>query len=89
MRAILNKDEVNSNGSLFTRILYFFNLYFQFHCTTGLGYRPMPEDPDNGALIWFQAKNHTNVQKWTRKIDDFLEGMHERWPFLIYNCFQN
>lgn len=40
----------------------------------GLGYRPMPDDPDQGALIWFKANNHTNVQKWTRKIDDFLEG---------------
>ncbi|KAI5744088.1 hypothetical protein M8J77_025514 [Diaphorina citri] len=39
----------------------------------GLGYRPMPDDPDQGALIWFKANNHTNVQKWTRKIDDFLE----------------
>uniref|UniRef100_A0A8D9EUU1 Sodium/potassium-transporting ATPase subunit beta-2 n=1 Tax=Cacopsylla melanoneura TaxID=428564 RepID=A0A8D9EUU1_9HEMI len=38
----------------------------------GLGYRPMPEDPDHGALIWFDAKNHSNVKKWTRKIDDFL-----------------
>ncbi|XP_026680191.1 sodium/potassium-transporting ATPase subunit beta-2-like [Diaphorina citri] len=47
----------------------------------GLGYRPMPDDPDQGALIWFKANNHTNVQKWTRKIDDFLES-HNNPPSL-------
>lgn len=38
----------------------------------GLGYRPMPEDPEHGSIIRFIARNQSNVENWTKKIDSFL-----------------
>uniref|UniRef100_A0A336JWG7 CSON011439 protein n=1 Tax=Culicoides sonorensis TaxID=179676 RepID=A0A336JWG7_CULSO len=39
----------------------------------GLGFRPLPDDPDEGSLIFYEAKNQTQVKVWTDRLDKFLE----------------
>ncbi|KAK3927430.1 Sodium/potassium-transporting ATPase subunit beta-2 [Frankliniella fusca] len=40
----------------------------------GLGFRPISPDVEkDGSLIWYQAKNATNVKTWTDRINTFLE----------------
>ncbi|XP_063701767.1 sodium/potassium-transporting ATPase subunit beta-2-like isoform X2 [Culicoides brevitarsis] len=39
----------------------------------GLGFRPLPDDPDEGSLVWYEAKNQTQVKVWTDRLDKFLE----------------
>jgi len=38
----------------------------------GLGYRPIPEDPDAMASIEYAAANKTAVRYWVNRIDEFL-----------------
>jgi len=40
----------------------------------GVGFRPLPEDPDEIALIRYDPQNQTQVAVWTRRIDEFLEN---------------
>lgn len=40
----------------------------------GLGFRPISPDVEKeGSLIWYQAKNASNVKTWTDRITTFLE----------------
>lgn len=53
----------------------------------GLGFRPLPDDPDEGSLIWYEAKNQTQVKIWTDRLDTFLERKfyyHQIDSFLIF-----
>lgn len=38
----------------------------------GLGYRPMPENIQEGAMIHYTAANKTQVKEWVNRINDFL-----------------
>ncbi|KAL2719454.1 sodium/potassium-transporting ATPase subunit beta-2-like [Vespula squamosa] len=39
----------------------------------GLGFRPISDNPDERSLIWYTASNATEVEKWTKILDKFLE----------------
>jgi sodium/potassium-transporting ATPase subunit beta len=39
----------------------------------GLGVRPLPDDLHRGALIWYDAKEKTQVEYWTRLLSQFLQ----------------
>lgn len=39
----------------------------------GVGLRPIPDDLRRGALIWYDAKEKTQVEYWTRLLSDFLQ----------------
>lgn len=41
---------------------------------TGLGFRPMSPDVEDGSLIYYAAGNSTNVGAWTNQLDQFLAG---------------
>lgn len=43
----------------------------------GVGLRPLPDDLSRGALIWYDAKEKTQVDYWTRLLSEFLQ----RKPF--------
>lgn len=38
----------------------------------GLGYRPMPDEPDTGAMIHYASANKTEVKFWVNRINEFL-----------------
>lgn len=38
----------------------------------GMGFRPLPSSADEGSLIWYQAKNKTNIDSWVNNINKFL-----------------
>ncbi|XP_058808797.1 sodium/potassium-transporting ATPase subunit beta-2-like [Phymastichus coffea] len=40
----------------------------------GLGFRPISNDTSERSLIWYDAKNATQINKWTALLDDFLIG---------------
>ncbi|XP_026471690.1 sodium/potassium-transporting ATPase subunit beta-1-like [Ctenocephalides felis] len=44
----------------------------------GLGFRPIADNTEEGSLIWFDAKNETEVAKWTTIIDEFLAPYKNR-----------
>ncbi|XP_075212360.1 sodium/potassium-transporting ATPase subunit beta-2-like [Lycorma delicatula] len=39
----------------------------------GMGFRPMP-GVDEGSLIWYQARNTSNVETWSKSLDLFLHN---------------
>lgn len=39
----------------------------------GLGFRPLPKNLDKGSLIWFSAKNETQVDHLNDLIEIFLQ----------------
>ncbi|XP_055595814.1 sodium/potassium-transporting ATPase subunit beta-1-like [Uranotaenia lowii] len=39
----------------------------------GVGFRPMPEDPEQGGMIHYRAKNKTEVKYWVGRVEDFLQ----------------
>ncbi|KAJ9595666.1 hypothetical protein L9F63_013132, partial [Diploptera punctata] len=43
----------------------------------GLGFRPMTDISNPGALIWYQAANETNYMHWVRQLESFLEPYKE------------
>lgn len=43
-------------------------------CFTGLGFRPMSPNVEDGSLIYYAADNATNVEAWTTELDKFLAG---------------
>lgn len=44
----------------------------------GVGYRPMPENPESGAMIHYAAANRTEVKYWVDRINEFLEPYKEQ-----------
>lgn len=36
----------------------------------------MPDNIDQKSLVWYNAKNATDVAVWTKRIDKFLSGMN-------------
>jgi sodium/potassium-transporting ATPase subunit beta len=42
----------------------------------GVGFRPLSDRTEEGSVIWYDAKNETQVQKWVTLLDDFLESTH-------------
>uniref|UniRef100_A0A6M2DRV4 Putative sodium/potassium-transporting atpase subunit beta-2-like protein n=1 Tax=Xenopsylla cheopis TaxID=163159 RepID=A0A6M2DRV4_XENCH len=44
----------------------------------GLGFRPIADKTEEGSLIWFDAKNASEVAKWTMRIDEFLAPYKNR-----------
>ncbi|XP_050527453.1 sodium/potassium-transporting ATPase subunit beta-2-like [Daktulosphaira vitifoliae] len=38
----------------------------------GLGFRPRSRNVEDGSLIYYEAKNSTNVDTWVNSLDDFL-----------------
>lgn len=44
----------------------------------GLGYRPMPADVDEGAMIHYTAANKTDVKSWVGRINEFLEPYRDQ-----------
>lgn len=56
-------------SSIFFLIISFFYLT---GTNPGLGFRPIADNTEEGSLIWFDAKNETEVAKWTTIIDEFL-----------------
>ncbi|KAJ1524229.1 hypothetical protein ONE63_010747 [Megalurothrips usitatus] len=56
------------------KIPYFTQDYSLIGSSPGLGFRPIGADAEKeGSLIWFDAKNATNVEVWTSRIEDFLK----------------
>ncbi|XP_077296718.1 nervana 1 [Arctopsyche grandis] len=39
----------------------------------GVGFRPLSDRTEEGSLIWYDAKNKTQVTKWVNLINEFLE----------------
>lgn len=39
----------------------------------GLGFRPVPRRTAQGSLIWYNSKNETDVEYWTKALDKFIE----------------
>ncbi|XP_030747891.1 sodium/potassium-transporting ATPase subunit beta-1 [Sitophilus oryzae] len=39
----------------------------------GLGFRPISERTEEGSLIWYNMTNSTQVVRWVKLIDEFLE----------------
>lgn len=44
----------------------------------GLGYRPMPGDVQEGAMIHYAAANKTQVKRWVERINEFLEPYRDQ-----------
>jgi sodium/potassium-transporting ATPase subunit beta len=44
----------------------------------GVGFRPLPDDPEAEAIIRYDAKNQTQVAMWTRRLDEFLESYRNK-----------
>lgn len=44
----------------------------------GLGYRPMPGNIQEGAMIHYAAANKTEVKEWVSRINDFLEPYRDQ-----------
>lgn len=40
----------------------------------GLGFRPLPDDVEQGSLIWYDVSNETQVFYWTNILDRFMQG---------------
>lgn len=39
----------------------------------GMGFRPMPQGSEDGSsVVWYQAKNKTNIDLWMKSFSDFL-----------------
>ncbi|KYQ53878.1 Sodium/potassium-transporting ATPase subunit beta-2 [Trachymyrmex zeteki] len=53
----------------------------------GLGFRPISDNPDERSLIWYSASNATDIQKWTQRLDQFLENYIS--PSLLPNGGRN
>ncbi|KYM85349.1 Sodium/potassium-transporting ATPase subunit beta-2 [Atta colombica] len=53
----------------------------------GLGFRPISDNPDEKSLIWYSASNATDIQKWTQRLDKFLENYIN--PSLLPNGGRN
>jgi sodium/potassium-transporting ATPase subunit beta len=49
----------------------------------GLGFRPLPEDVEQGSLIWYDASNQTQITYWTKILDRFMQGLEVevKWKF--------
>lgn len=60
-----------SNESLFLTC-WNFSIAFRLQ-SLGLGFRPISDNADERSLIWYSASNATEVQRWTRLLDNFLE----------------
>lgn len=43
----------------------------------GLGYRPMPADVEEGAMIHYAAANKTQVNEWVGRINEFLDREYQ------------
>lgn len=58
------------------KIPFYRNLfYWRNVCALGLGFRPMPEEPNlDSSLIWYQGTQPENYEPWTKQLDRFLEG---------------
>lgn len=41
---------------------------------TGLGFRPMSPNVEDGSLIYYAAGNSSNIKGWTVELDNFLAG---------------
>lgn len=39
----------------------------------GLGLRPLSENTDRGSLIWYDAKDKSQVDYWTGLLSEFLQ----------------
>lgn len=39
----------------------------------GVGLRPLPDDLNRGSLIWYNAKQTTQVGYWTGLLSEFLQ----------------
>ncbi|XP_034237476.1 sodium/potassium-transporting ATPase subunit beta-2-like [Thrips palmi] len=56
------------------KVPYFTQDYSLIGSSPGLGFRPISHDVEKeGSLIWYVAKNETNVKVWTDRIEDFLK----------------
>ncbi|XP_011054947.1 PREDICTED: sodium/potassium-transporting ATPase subunit beta-2-like [Acromyrmex echinatior] len=53
----------------------------------GLGFRPISDNPDERSLVWYSASNATDIQKWTKRLDKFLENYIN--PSLLSNGGRN
>ncbi|XP_076626228.1 sodium/potassium-transporting ATPase subunit beta-2-like [Colletes latitarsis] len=53
----------------------------------GLGYRPISDNTEEKALIWYSSSDPASVQKWTKLLDKFLEEYTN--PFLLSNGGRN
>ncbi|XP_030748659.1 sodium/potassium-transporting ATPase subunit beta-2 isoform X1 [Sitophilus oryzae] len=42
----------------------------------GLGFRPLPRNSTESALIWFQGSNKKNYQPWVDSLLEFLDGYY-------------
>ena len=59
-------------------------LIFVLLVSVGLGFRPISPDVEKeGSLIWYQAKNSSNVKTWVDRADEFLLRKYLRGHSLI------
>jgi len=42
----------------------------------GLGFRPLPRDPDHGSLIWYDIGSRKEIRYWTEILDEYFDGYH-------------
>lgn len=47
----------------------------------GLGLRPLPDNLNRGALIWYDAKEKTQVEYWTNLLSEFLQRKFRQKKF--------
>lgn len=43
----------------------------------GMGFRPMGEEIEKGSLIWYVARNESNVRRWLNSLDTFLDSYND------------
>ncbi|CAB0034744.1 unnamed protein product [Trichogramma brassicae] len=44
----------------------------------GLGFRPMPHDPEQRSLLWYASDNSTAIREYVDSLDTFLEKYHNK-----------
>jgi sodium/potassium-transporting ATPase subunit beta len=55
----------------------------------GLGFRPLPDDVQQGSLIWYDASNQTQITYWTKILDRFMKGFYNLNRLKVSNFYQN
>lgn len=73
VRGVVDRWVVDALDSLREVWIIRLILYVTLGVNPGLGFRPLPDDPDEGSLIWYEASNQTQVKIWTDRLDKFLE----------------